>query len=65
LKQFNPIAFNPDRIEFIIKMAWNYPRLAVNKKTAEYEPYNDGLTTIMPPVPTSGGPPIRQVFIEE
>jgi hypothetical protein len=65
LKQFNPIAFNPDRIEFIIKMAWNYPRLAVNKKTAEFEPYNDGQGTLMPPIPVSGGPPIRQIYIED
>lgn len=64
LKQFDPVLFNENRIDFIIKMAWNYACLAVNKKTAEYEPYNEG-RTLMPPMPSSGAPPIRTVYIEE
>ena len=64
LKQFDPVLFNENRIDFIIKMAWNYPKLAVNKKTAEYEPYNDG-QEMMPPIPMSGGPPVKTVYIED
>lgn len=65
LKQLNPVKFTDERIDFIIKMAWNYPKIALNKKTASYEPYNDGKFQIMPPIPTSGGPPVKVVYIEE
>lgn len=64
LKQFDPVLFNENRVDFIIKMAWNYKKLAVNKLTAEYEPYMDGFE-LMPPMPTSGGPPVRVVYIED
>lgn len=66
LKQLNPIKFHDERIDFIVKMAWNYPKLAINKKTAEYEPYNDAGDTLVPNARSvSGGPPVRTVYIEE
>lgn len=66
LKQLNPIAFDDNRIDFIIKMAWNYPKLAVNKKNADYEPYNDSGDTISGAARSvSGGPPVKTVYIEE
>lgn len=66
LKQMNPIAFNDNRIDFIIKMAWNYPKLAVNKKNGQYEPYNDSNDTFSASARSvSGGPPVRTVYIEE
>lgn len=66
LKQMNPIAFNDNKIDFIIKMAWNWPKLAINKTNAQYEPYNDSNDTISPSARSvSGGPPVRTVYIEE
>lgn len=66
LKQLNPIAFDDNRIDFIIKMAWNYPKLAVNKTNADYEPYNDEGDTISGRARSvSGGPPVKTIYIEE
>lgn len=54
--------FHPEKIDTILKMAWNYPKIVINTQTTEFRPFsdaNDGL----PPMPPSGGPPIRQKFI--
>lgn len=64
LKQFGP-HFNDHKIDFIIKMAWNWPKLAINKLTAEYEPYNDTNDSLPSARSVSGGPPVRTVYIEE
>ncbi len=65
LKQMNPVAFTDSKIDFIIKMAWNYPKLAINKKNAQYEPYNDTNDVVPSVRSVSGGPPVRTVYIEE
>ena len=64
LSQFGP-DFSTSRIEMIIKMAWNYPKLAINQKTAEFEPFNDGNSALIPPIPPSGSPPHKIVYIED
>ena len=61
--KLNP-AFGNERIDVMLKMAWDYPKIVINTKTTEFRPFsdaNDGL----PPIPPSGGPPIRQKFIDE
>ena len=55
--------FNHDKIEVILKMAWNYPKVVVNQKTTEFKPFSDQYSNL-PPVPPSGGPPIRKHFID-
>jgi hypothetical protein len=66
LKQLNPIVFDEHKIDFVIKMAWNWPKIAVNKKNGQFEPYNDTGDTISAGARSvSGGPPIRTVYIEE
>lgn len=55
--------FTNERIEQILKMAWNYRKLVVNQKTSEYRPFSDQ-SDKLPPMPSSGGPPIRKVFVD-
>lgn len=64
LAQFGP-QFDNQRIDMIIKMAWNYPKIAIDQKTAKYEPYNDNRLGSLPPMPVSGSPPIRTIYIED
>lgn len=63
LKQFSP-SFTEERIDLIIRFAWNYPKIAVNKITADYTPYSDSMGTF-PPMANSYGPPIRRIPIEQ
>jgi hypothetical protein len=62
-KRLGPV-FTPEKIEFLIKMAWNWPKIAVNKKTGEHEPYKE-LNDNLPPMPASGGPPRKTVYVNE
>jgi len=57
--------FDRDRVEMIIKMAWNYPKIAIDRTNAKFEPYNDNRLGSLPPIIASGTPPIRQIFIED
>lgn len=61
LSKFGP-QFNSKVIDSIIKMVWNFPKLLINKETAEFEPFNDTMNSL-PPLPTTGGPPVKTVFI--
>lgn len=54
--------FSQDKIDTILKMAWNYPKIVINTKTTEFRPFSDTKDGL-PPLPPSGGPPIRQKFI--
>lgn len=66
LKQLNPAIFNENKIELLIKLAWNWPKLAINKTTGQFEPYNDAGDTISVGARSvSGGPPTRVVYIED
>lgn len=62
LSQFGP-QFDMDKVDMIIKMAWNFPKVLINQKTGEFEPFNDSKSTL-PPLPASGGPPVRTVYID-
>lgn len=64
LAQFGP-QFDRDRIDMIIKMAWNYPKIAIDRTTAKFEPYNDSRLSSLPPMPASGSPPVRTIYIED
>lgn len=64
-KQLNPKKFTDDRIDLLIKLAWNYSKIAINKKTSDFEPYSDGMQLSLPPCPQTGGPPVRTVYLEE
>lgn len=64
LAQFGP-HFDNARIDMIIKMAWNYPKIAIDHTNAKFEPYNDNRLSSLPPIPASGSPPIRTIFIED
>ena len=57
--------FDPERIESIIKMAWNYPELAIDRVTAAFEPYHDPSAASVPPLPSTGGPPRKVVYMNE
>jgi hypothetical protein len=66
LKQMNPVVFDDNRIDLLIRLAWNWPKLAINKTNAQYEPYNDSNDNLSPSARSvSGGPPVRTVYIEE
>lgn len=59
-KRFGP-HFDDEQIDRIIRYAWNFPRLVVNKKTAQYTLFtktNDGL----PPLPEMSGPAIKTIY---
>lgn len=63
LSQFST-KFNTERIDTIIRMAWNYPCIIINKKTAEFEPFND-TTVLMPEIAQIGQPPRKTIYITE
>lgn len=62
LSQFGP-RFSPEIVDVIIKMAWNFPKVLINQATGEFEPFNDNKSSL-PPLPASGGPPVRTVYID-
>jgi len=57
--------FDTERIDMVIKMAWNYPKLVINKVTSEYEPYCDSQNVNLPPMSTGGAPPRKVVYIQD
>jgi hypothetical protein len=60
LKRFGPL-FDDEKIDRIIRYAWNFPRVVINKKTAQYTLFsksNDGL----PPLPELSGPSIKTIY---
>src|SRR3974390_1027478 len=63
-KRLNPELFTPDKIDLLIKLAWNWPKLAINKKTGDYEPYKEKETQL-PPLPSSGGPPRKTIYLQD
>jgi len=60
LKRFGQ-QFNDETIDRIIRYAWNFPRVVINKKTAQYTLFSksqDGL----PPLPELSGPSIKTIY---
>lgn len=57
--------FDSERIDMVIKMAWNYPKLVINKVTSEYEPFCESQTIYVPPLPNCGAPPRKVVYIQD
>lgn len=56
--------FTTERIDFLIKAAWNYDKIIINKNTAEYEPYSDKDTPIFAFTSTGGLPPTEIIYID-
>lgn len=55
--------FNQEKIDLILKTAWNYKKIIVNQKTTEFLPFNDQADKL-PPMPPSGGPPRRIIYTD-
>ena len=60
LKRFGPV-FDDEKIDRVIRYAWNFPRMVINKKTGQYTLFSkkqDGL----PPLPELSGPSIKTIY---
>lgn len=65
LAQFSP-KFHSERIDYIIKCAWNYPQVAINKVTSEYEPFSGSSSSSFLFDDNYGGePPVEKIYIKD
>lgn len=54
-----------EQIELLISMAWSYPRVVINRRTGDFDPYAQASgMAAMPILPATGGPPRRIVHTE-
>jgi len=60
LKRFG-IIFDDDKIDRIIRYAWNFPRMVINKKTGQYTLFSKKQDTL-PPLTELSGPSIRTIY---
>ena len=60
LKRFGP-TFDDDLIDRIIRYAWNFPRVVINKKTGQFTLFSK-IQDSLPPLPEMSGPSIKTIY---